>query len=168
MPKRRQYGSKEQHHFINGTYTLLALFFVCFEVLSSILILPILVGFFFCYMFILLQEKETTLYDLDFRWYFSLAFLLFIDITHDFYIFSSWISFFVFYHFCADWIKTNFKIGKFLPVFFTISAYLLLYIFNNILSYMDSAKFNFFGTEYFIDMFVESALSYLVFKDKLR
>ncbi len=168
MPKRRKYGSNEQHHFISGSYVALALGFVCFEILSSVLTLPLLIGFFFCYMSALLREKETTLYDLDFRWYFSLGFLLFIDITHDFYVFSSWIAFFVFYYFCADWIKTNFKIGKFLPVFFTICAYALLYIANNVLSYMDRAKFNFLGLEYFIDMLVESALCYLVFKDKLR
>lgn len=168
MPKRRKYGSNEQHHFISGTYVGLAFLFVCFEILSSIFVLPILIGFFFCYMFVLLREKETTLYDLDFRWYFSLGFLLFIDVTHDLYLFSSWIAFFAFYYFCADWIKTNFKIGKLLPIFFTICAYLLLYIFNNVLSYMDRAKFNFFGVEYFFDMLVESALCYLVFKDKLR
>lgn len=168
MPKRRKYGSNEQHHFISGSYVALGLGFVCFEILSSVFILPLLIGFFFCYMFLLMRESDTTLYDLDFRWYFSLFFLLFIDITHDFYLFSSWIAFFVFYYFCAEWIRTNFKIGKLLPVFFTICAYALLYIFNNVLSYMDSAKFNFLGIEYFADMLVESAFCYLAFKDKLR
>lgn len=168
MPKRRKYGSNEQHHFISGTYVSLGLGFVCFEILSSIFVLPTLIGFFFCYMFVLLRERETTLYDLDFRYYFSLFFLVFIDITHDFYLFSSWIAFFVFYYFCADWIRINFKIGKLLPVFFTICAYALLYLVNNILSYMDSAKFNFLGVEYFFDMCVESAFCYLIFKDKLR
>ena len=133
MPKRRKYGSNEQHHFISGSYVALGLGFVCFEILSSIFILPLLIGFFFCYMFLLMRESDTTLYD-----------------------------------FCAEGIRTNFKIGKLLPVFFTICAYALLYIFNNVLSYMDSAKFNFLGIEYFADMLVESAFCYLAFKDKLR
>lgn len=168
MPRKRKFGSNEQHHFINAYYVTLGLFFILFQILSSIFVLPILIGFFFCYMYVLLREKEITLYDLDFRWYFSLAYLVFIDITHDFYLFSSWIAFFLFYYFCANWIKTNFKIGKLLPIFFSICAYLLLYISHNVLCYIDSAKFSLLGMEYFVDMFAESALCYLIFKDKIR
>lgn len=168
MPKRRKYGSKEQHHFINGNYVFLAFCFVLYQILSSVFSLPILIGFFFCYMFILLKERDFTLYDLDFRWYFSLGYLLFIDITHDFYLFSSWIAFFIFYYFCSDWIKINFKIGKMLAVFFTLCAYLLLYILNSVLSYVDDSKLNIFGIEYLIYALIESAFCFLFFKDKLR
>lgn len=168
MPKRRKYGSNEQHHFLNGSYVALGLFFVLFQIFSSIFILPLLTGFFFCYMYVLLREKETTLYDLDFRWYFSLAYLIFIEITHNFYLFSSWIAFFVFYYFCANWIKSNFTISKILPILFSFCAYLLLFIFNNILSYLDEARLNLLGIEYFFDMLIEAALCYLIFKDKLR
>lgn len=168
MPKRRRYGTNEQHHFLSGSYIALGAFFVLWQVFSSIYTMPIFVGLFFCYIYNLIREHESTLYDLDFRFYFSLAYLVFIEITHDFYLFSSWFAFFVFYYFCAEWIKTNFKFGKFMPVFFCICAYLLLFMFNAILSYLDSAKFALLGLEYYIDMLIEAALCYLIFKDRLK
>lgn len=167
---RRKYGTnKTLHYNIDLSYIFLALVLVFYQVLSSIFTyLPILIGFFFCYMYSLLQEKDETLYDLDFRWYFSLVYLLFIDITHDFYLFVSWICFFVFYCFCADWIKTNFKIGKFIPIFFVFCTYLLFCVFDSILSYIDNVNIKIFGSEYFISMGVEALFCYLFFKDKIR
>ena len=97
MPKQRRFGSTEKHHFFSGSYLILGFFFVFYQIFSSIFPLPLLIGFFFNYMFVLLHESEQTLYELDFRWYFSLFYLVFIDITHDFYLFSSCFAFFAFY-----------------------------------------------------------------------
>lgn len=168
MPKLRKYGSKEQHHFLNSHYIILGAFFIFWQIFSSIFILPIFMGVFFCYMSVLLHEREITLYELDFRFYFSLFYLVFIEITHDFYLFSTWFSFFIFYYFCADWIRTNFKFGKFMPIFYCLCGYLLLFIAHNVLSYIDTGHFAPFGLEYYIDALIESALCYLIFKDKLK
>lgn len=168
MPRHRRFGSTQKHSFISGTYVVIALFLVLFQVFSSIFALPILIGFFFCYMFILLREKERTLYDLDFRWYFSMFYLVFIDITHNLYLFSSWIAFFVFYYLFADWIKTNFKVGKVLPILFTFCAYGLLFIVDNVINYVQSGFFKLYGGEYIADMLAESALCYLFFRNKLK
>ena len=168
MPKYRKYGSKEQHHFISGTYVAIALFLVLFQIFTSVFTLPILIGFFFCYMFVLLRERELTLYELDFRWYFSLAYLVFIDITHDFYLFSSLIAFVIFYYFCADWLRTNFKIGKFLPIFFVIFAYGLLFVVHNLILYVDSGEFRLFGVDYGVNMLAEAALCFFFFRNKIK
>ncbi|WP_234284392.1 hypothetical protein, partial [Campylobacter novaezeelandiae] len=109
---------------LNLNYIFIAIIFIIYEILSSIFIyLPIFYGVFFCYMFFLLEQRERTLYDLDFRWYFCLFFLFFTDVTHNFFIFSSWIAFFIFYYFFAYWIKTNLKIEKFIPITFVLCAY---------------------------------------------
>lgn len=168
MPKQRRFGSTEKHHFFSGSYLILGFFFVFYQIFSSIFPLPLLIGFFFNYMFVLLHESEQTLYELDFRWYFSLFYLVFIDITHDFYLFSSCFAFFAFYYFCADWIRINFTIGRILPILFCVCAYVLLFVINNVLSYIDTSDFKLFGGEYLVDMLVESALCYLIFRKAVK
>ena len=114
---------------LNFSYVFLGIFFIFYEILSSIFsYLPLFYGFFFCYMFMLLEEREKTLLKLDFRWYFSLFFLLFADITHDFFPFSSWIAFFIFYYALAGWIKTNLKMSSTTPIVFVFCAYLFVAI----------------------------------------
>ncbi|WP_297193286.1 hypothetical protein [uncultured Campylobacter sp.] len=168
MP-RRKYGTKVYNHYIDGTYVFVGLCFVFYQILSSVFsYFPLMLGFFFCYMFYLLQESEKSLYNLDFRWYFSLCYLLLIDITHDFYLFSSWFSFFIFYYFLADWLKINFKIGKFLPIIFVFCAYFLLFSIDNLLSYVDNNGIHLFGIELLITVFMEFILAYIFFKDSIK
>lgn len=168
MPKQRRYASTQKHRFIDGGYVFWAAFFVIYQIFSSIFPLPILLGFFFCYALSLIKESELNLYDLDFRYYFALLYLLFIDITHDFYLFSSWIAFFIFYYFFVDWIRITFKIGKLLPIFFTLCAYLFFYVLDQILSYVDTSRLDLLGKEYFIYALIEAFICFFVFKDKLR
>ncbi|TEY01181.1 hypothetical protein [Campylobacter sp. US33a] len=149
-------------------YIVLLGFFVVYQIFTSIFAyMPILFGVLFCYMCYLLKEQEKSLYQLDFRWYFALAYLVFIDIVHNFYIFSSWIAFFVFYYVCADWIKTNLKIGKLVPVIFVVNAYVFVYLFDAVLSYIDNKSIKDLSFEYLIFIIIESYISYVFFKDKL-
>lgn len=151
----------------NYSYIFFIIFFILYQILSSVFIyLPILYGLFFCYMIYLIDEKEKTLYKFDFRWYFILFYLVFIDITHNYFIFSSWLAFFIFYYMCADWIKINLKIGKFIPVCFVICAYIFIYIVDFTFSYSENEDIKIFGFEYFLSMIIESILSYIFFKDK--
>lgn len=150
------------------TYIFIAIFLICYQILTSMFMyLPILYGVFFCYMFFLLEEKQKNLNKLDFRWYFSLFFLLFTDITHNFYLFSSWAAFFVFYYACADWIKTNFKIGKLIPPIFVLCAYAFIFIFDLIFSYVGNEDLKFFSLEYICSILIESLFTYIFFKDKI-
>lgn len=130
--------------------------------------MPILLGFFFCYMFVLLLQHQSSLYELDFRWYFCLFYLLMIDITHNFYIFSSWIAFVVFFYFCADWLRINFKVGKLIPALFVCCAYVLVYCIDGLLTYIDNGDLKIFSKEYFYYILLESLLATLFFKDELR
>ncbi|WP_273402818.1 hypothetical protein [Campylobacter avium] len=169
MP-RRKYGSKTYSHYIDGFYVFTAICFIVYQILSSIFsYMPLMLGFFFCYMYCLLQERDKSLYDLDFRWYFSVFYILFIDITHDFYLFSSLFAFLCFHYFFADWLKVNFKIGKLLPIVFVVCAYALLIFFDNLLSYLDNKKLSIFSLNYLLFILcIESFLSYIFFKDKIK
>ncbi len=153
---------------LNFSYFFLGLFFIFYEILSAIFIfLPPFYGLFFCYAFYLLEQREITLQKLDFRWYFCLFFLFFTDITHNFFIFSSWIAFFIFYYACADWIKMNFKIGKFVASVFVFCAYGFILILDMIFSYMSNENVHFFGLENIISISVEALIAYVLFKDKI-
>lgn len=152
----------------NGNYIALGLFFIIYQILGSIFIYaPLLYGIFFCYMFCLLEERERNFSKFDFRWYFSLFFLFFTDVTYNFVIFSSWLAFFIFYYICADWIKTNLKIGKFIPVVFVLCTYAIVLFLNIIFSYVEDEKINILGWVYFVSVFIECCLAYVLFKDKI-
>ncbi|MCR8706154.1 hypothetical protein [Campylobacter sp. W0066.2] len=118
-------------------------------------------------MIVLLKEKERTLNKLDFRWYFSLFYLLLIDVIHGFYLFSSWIAFFIFYHFFVDWFKSKLKLGHYLLVVFTLCAYIFIYLFDVFLAYLDNNEILKFGIEYLWFFAVEALISFVIFKGKI-
>ncbi|HEC1751457.1 TPA: hypothetical protein R1712_000970 [Campylobacter lari] len=150
------------------SYLFFYLSLIFYQVLSSVYYwMPPLFGVFFCYMIVLLKEKERTLNKLDFRWYFSLFYLLLVDIIHGFYLFSSWIAFFVFYHLFVDWFKSKLKLGHYLLVIFTFCAYIFIYLFDVFLAYLDNNEILKFGIEYLWFFTVEALISFIIFKGKI-
>lgn len=150
------------------SYLFFYLSLIFYQVLSSVYYwIPPLFGVFFCYMIVLLKEKERTLNKLDFRWYFSLFYLLLIDVIHGFYLFSSWIAFFIFYHFFVDWFKSKLKLGHYLLVIFTLCAYIFIYLFDVFLAYLDNNEILKFGIEYLWFFTVEALISFIIFKGKI-
>lgn len=150
------------------SYLFFYLSLIFYQVLSSVYYwMPPLFGVFFCYMIVLLKEKERTLNKLDFRWYFSLFYLLLIDVIHGFYLFSSWIAFFIFYHFFVDWFKSKLKLGHYLFVIFTFCAYIFIYLFDVFLAYLDNNEILKFGIEYLWFFTVEALISFIIFKGKI-
>ncbi|MCX2682367.1 hypothetical protein OQH60_00335 [Campylobacter sp. MIT 21-1685] len=154
---------------LNGTYIFLGFIFILYQVLSSVFLsTPPLYGIFFCYMFFLFKEKEKTYNKFDFRWYFSLFFLFFTDITYGFFVFSSWIAFFIFYYAFADWIKTNLKIGKFISVIFVLCTYALIFIVDRTFTYMNNEEMKMFALSFVFSLLVESLLAYIIFRGKMQ
>lgn len=150
------------------SYLFFYLSLIFYQVLSSVYYwMPPLFGVFFCYMIVLLKEKERTLNKLDFRWYFSLFYLLLVDIIHGFYLFSSWIAFFVFYHLFVDWFKSKLKLGHYLLIIFTLCAYIFIYLFDVFLAYLDNNEILKFGIEYLWFFTVEALISFIIFKGKI-
>ncbi|MDO4674406.1 hypothetical protein [Campylobacter sp.] len=160
----RRAGAKN----LSLAYGLLGLCFFIYEILTSVFsFLPLLYGFFFCYAFVLLKEQERTLLRLDFRWFFTLAFLLFADITHDFFLFSSWFAFFIFYYVLADWIRGNFKIARSIPIIFILSAYGLIFVGDWVLSYVNNQNVKIIHLSYALPICIEALLGYVFFKGRI-
>lgn len=154
---------------LNGTYIGLALFLIIYQILGSVyLYSPLLYGIFFCYMFFLLEESERTLNELDFRWYFSLFFLFFTDATYDFFVFSSWVAFCIFYYVFADWIKTNLKTGAILAVIFVFCAYILIFVVDRAFSYMSNEEAKTLNISYIISILIECLFAYILFRGKIQ
>lgn len=152
---------------LNGAYVFLGVFFIIYQILGSVFIhLPLLYGIFFCYMFYLLEEKQRIFSKFDFRWYFSLFFLFFTDATYNFFIFSSWLAFGIFYYVCAEWIKTNFKIGKSIPIILVLFAYVFIFVLDIIFSYIGSKEIKMLNFGYLISIIFECLLAYILFKGK--
>lgn len=153
---------------INGGYIFLGIFYIIYQILGSIFTYtPLLYGLFFCYMIYLLEQRQKTFNKLDFRWYFSLFFLFFTDVTYDFFIFSSWIAFALFYYICADWIKTSLKIEKFIPIAFVLCAYFFIFLLDFIFSYMNNQHFKALSFGYLIFIGIECFLAYVFFRGKI-
>ncbi len=68
---------------------------------------------------------------------------------------------------CADWIKTNLKIGKFIPVVFVLCAYGIILFLDMILSYIGDEKIKILGWAYIVSVFIECCLAYVFFKGKI-
>lgn len=152
---------------LNGSYVFLGFLCILYQILGSVfLYMPLLYGVFFCYMYFFLEERQKTFSKLDFRWYFSLFFLFFTDITYDFFLFSSWFAFAIFYYTCADWIKTNFKIGKIIPVILVLCAYIFIFILDIIFSYAADQEFIMPSFGYMISIAFECLFAYVLFRSK--
>lgn len=153
---------------LNFSHIALALFFFFYAILTSVFsLLPLLYGFFFCYAYVLLKESESALSRLDFRWYFSLVFLFFVDLTHDFFLFSSWLAFFIFYYVLAGWIKVNLKITKWTPILFVFSAYAFIVLLDGIFSYIFNEKLRLPHSSYPFSIGIEALLTYIFFREKI-
>ncbi|HEB7535885.1 TPA: hypothetical protein RZH67_000360 [Campylobacter coli] len=93
-------------------------------------------------------------------------FLFFTDITYDFFLFSSWFAFAIFYYTCADWIKTNFKIGKIIPVILVLCVYAFIFVLDAIFSYVGDQEFKMPSFGYMISIMFECLFAYMLFRSK--
>ena len=75
----------------------------------------------------------------------------------------SWIfaGIFLFFISCLSTLRTIF-------IFFHRALLFLLFVIDNVLSYIDTSDFKLFGGEYLVDMLVESAFCYLIFRKAVK
>lgn len=149
------------------SYIIFFIFLYVYQALSSVfLYLPLLLGLFFCYMILLLEQKDGAFLKLDFRWYLCLGYLFCVEITHDFFIFSLLLSFVCFYYLCVGQIRLKFKIGKFLPILFIFFAYVFVCVIDLFCAYIFGQNAKDVGVQYFSSIIIESLLAFLLFRGK--
>ncbi|CAD7287448.1 hypothetical protein LMG7974_00327 [Campylobacter majalis] len=140
-----------------------------YEIVTSIFVfLPPLIGVFFTYMIIEYAKKMQKSYiELGFGWYLSIAFLLFAELTHGYYLFSSIVGFFIFYYFAVDWLSVTFKHRKFLLILFVACGYFMTFLISCILCHMQGIEILNWGFEYAVYIAIESIIAIVLFKDRL-
>lgn len=144
------------------------LFLVFYQSLTSLTqILPPLLGLFFTYLIILSIEKSKTMKKYDQRWYFAIAYIIFAEQVHGFWLFSTIIAFLLFYNFIADWLLVTFKSKAILLVIFVASSYLCTFGVSRVFSYALNLPALNFGYEYLIYIALESLLAIVIFKGRL-
>lgn len=150
------------------SFIILYILLILYQLASSLYsFLPVLLGVYFCYLQVLLEERDKSLIDLDYRWYFAIVYVLFIELNHNYYAFSAILAFLIFHFYFAQWAKTNLKIGRLVIVAFVFCAYAFTYLVDALFSYMGHESYKVFGLEYLLFILIESIIVYILFKDKL-
>lgn len=153
---------------LNLSYLILYTLLILYQLASCVYaFFPPLLGIYFCYLHVLLKDSKKHYNKLDFRWYFSLFYVLFIELCHNFYAFSALIAFFILHFYFTDWLKTNIKFGHFIIAIFIALAYFLSYLVDIFFSYLGHESYKTFGLIYLYFVLVESLIAYVLFKDKL-
>lgn len=143
-------------------------FLVIYQVASSLYVyLTPLIGFFFCYLILVINEEEKTHIEQSGTKYLLIAYLVFADLNRGFYLFSGVIFFYLYYYMFAEWMKTVFKCKNCILIAFVISSYLGIYGFNNLLAYvLNESLFN-LGWEYGVYIVSDCIITMIVFRDEL-
>ncbi|AQW81665.1 hypothetical protein [Campylobacter pinnipediorum] len=152
---------------IGNFFGILLLF--AYEMLTTILVyLPPLFGIFFTYMVIEYARKQQRTYiEFGFGWYLSIAFLLFAEQVHGFYIFSTIITFFIFFYFIVDWLFSTMKYRNLILIIFVTSGYIGTYLVNNAINYIQNNDFLYLDIEYIIYIVIESFVAIILFRERI-
>ncbi|MDL0089213.1 hypothetical protein [Campylobacter gastrosuis] len=153
--------------YLGYGFGVLSLF--AYEIATSIyLFLPPLIGLFFTYMIIEYAKKQQKSYmEFGFGWHLSIAFLLFAEQIHGFYMFSSLIAFIIFFYFMVDWLFSTMKYRNFLLIIFVFSGYLGVYLVSNAINYLQNKPFLYIDAWYGFYIFIESVFAIVLFKEKV-
>lgn len=146
-----------------------AAFLLAYQAATSVFTwMPPLIGLFFSYMIILTIEKQKRLKKYDFRWYFAILYIIFAEQIHGFALFSSVISFLLFYYLICDWLIVTFKSRAVLLILFVASGYAGVYLISALLLYIQNSPILNFNFEYFIYIVSESILAIILFRRRVK
>ncbi len=152
--------------YLGNFLGIIALF--AYEVATTMYsVLPPLIGVFFTYLIFEYSKKRKRYTEFDFGWYLSIAFLIFAEQIHGFYIFSSIVAFFIFFYFMVDWLFATFKSRLLLLAVFVSAGYVGTYAVSSLMSYIQNSTMLYFGSEYLVFISVEFLISIVLFKERI-
>lgn len=148
-------------------FSFLYLFFFFYQTLSLVNIyFPPFLGFFSLKMLIHKYKKEKDIEIKDnFSWYFSIIFLIIIEQIHNFYLFSSALSFIFINYILRDILLGKIKSRFLLILIFIFVEYFATFFITNIYLSFNKQELLTFGLLYFYYIFFE-ALFALVFIER--
>lgn len=155
-------------YYLSVKFWLLAGFLLFYEIFSAnYRFLPPLLGVFMQYLMILTLKAEQNLEKFDFRWYVCVVFLIFCEQIQGFFLFSSIITFLIYFYFLDDYLRNTIKFKIFLIIGANLAGYFGILCVSNLISYMKNLPLLPLCKEYFLYVIIESIISLFLFKDKI-
>ncbi len=143
--------------------TLLCLCLVAYQTISSLYtFLPLFVGVFFSYIVINFEKEKSKLYI-----YLSFIYLTIYDLDKGFYLFSSLLSFMLFYYLFVDKIRNFFTCNNCILAIYVVVAYLGHFVLNSFIAYILHQDGPTFSQWYFYYIAFDILLSVILFKGKV-
>ena len=142
---------------------LLCLSLVFYQALSSLYtFLPLFIGVFFSYIVINFEKEKSKLYI-----YLSFAYLTIYDLDKGFYLFSSLLSFVLFYYIFVDKIRNFFSCTNCVLAIYVTFSYLGHFVLNTFIAYILHQDGPIFSQWYFYYIFIDILLVSILFKGKV-
>lgn len=146
--------------------SLLLVAIIIYEMLSTaFLFLPPLMGVIFTYLVEKRREAEKLLSGVAMPWFATFALLIFAEQLHGFVLFSSAISYLLFYHIFYEWVVINFKARIIQLAIFNGAAYISTYSISNLVLYVLDRELLRYSVEYVYFIIAECMLCLFIFKE---
>lgn len=145
---------------------LFVVFLFAYQGATTVTALPPLLGVFFTYLIYLNLRREKRLLVNEYELYFCIFYLIFIEQTHGFALFSSLLGCIFFYYFMFDYLSVTLKSRILLIGSFTIYAYLFTFAASLLLGYAGDFQTPGFGYEMAIYAAIEAVIAIILFKER--
>lgn len=146
--------------------SLLLVVIIVYEMLSTaFLFLPPLMGVIFTYLVEKRHEAQKLLSGVATPWFIAFAVMIFAEQLHGFVLFSSAISYLLFYYIFYEWVVINFK-GRIIQLaVFNATAYIGTWAISNLVLYILDSELLRYSVEYVYFIIAECFICLLVFKE---
>jgi len=150
------------------SFLLFGAFLIVYQIFASAnRFFPLLIGLFFVYLIILTYERDKSYTTFNSHWYLGLIYMIFCEQMHGFKLFSTVISYLIFYHFLFDYLMEKITIRPLL-LFITVTfGYLCSFAVSNAISYMLNDDYMKFGSEFAVFICIEYALVFVLFRERV-
>ncbi|MDY0237894.1 MAG: hypothetical protein RBS42_03425 [Campylobacterales bacterium] len=143
-------------------------FLILYQVATSFFpLLSPLLGLFFTYGILIKEREVKSLKSLDLEKYFAISYVIFIELSKGFFLFSTILFYIFYYSMVVEWIKSTFKCRPCIVIIFVSSGYIGVLATNNLLAYIVNRPFFHFSFEYIVYIAIDSFLAILLFKDRI-
>lgn len=150
------------------SFAFFTFWLIIYQIITSLhQFLPPLIGVFFVNLIVLNYEHDTKFKDLDYRWYFSIFYMVLAEQIHGFRLFSSVAVFFIFYFFIFEWLLKTVKFRNFSIVLYVVMAYVGTFLMSNFISYISQSEYMQFGHEYILYLIIESIIAIFLYRGRI-
>ena len=144
-------------------FTLICLSLVVYQIMSSLYTyLPLFVGVSFAFIVINFENEKSKLYI-----YLSFAYLTIYDLDKGFYLFSSLLSFLIFYYLFVEKIRNFFSCNNCIIAIYVVAAYLGHSLLNSFIAYILNQDMPSFSQGYFYYIALDVVLAVVLLKGKV-